>query len=250
MLKEGDLEVDEINVDSDIEVGEEKDSFHSVDGNKIISYKKKNMDSLNDNQAMKVPKSLSVNNADHCKGPNIFLLRDKICGECKGTMQECLYAVNTLAETDVDKNNKVNFHSVLKDLAKNLHKIKHQTVLNKVIELLQFKGDDTLLKYLMKYLSESFRPFSLQDAFISFEDLNLMTREYSQYTLRVCIVTLKQKAILSPILRERRPYIDMSQSNRGLIKSQTRSVNRVYQMTKLNSKTLSEDHNNSSILDS
>lgn len=63
-LKEGDIEVDDVNVDSDIDI-EERESSHSLDRNSHTEYKKKNMNELNNNQALKIPKSLSVNNTNH-----------------------------------------------------------------------------------------------------------------------------------------------------------------------------------------
>ena len=81
-IKEGDNEVEDVNGDSDIDT-EEKKTSQAMNRNEYSSYKKKNMDELNNKQVLKVPKSLSVNNKNHCKGPNIFLLRDRICARSK-----------------------------------------------------------------------------------------------------------------------------------------------------------------------
>jgi hypothetical protein len=73
--KKGDIAVEEIHLDSENDIGEEKDSMNTS----YLSHNKKSMHDLNDeSKAFSIPVSLRVNNNDHTKGPNIFLLRDKI----------------------------------------------------------------------------------------------------------------------------------------------------------------------------
>ena len=141
-IKIGDIEVEDINIDSENDVGEDRDKMNSS----YRSHKKKRMNDLNDDaRAFSIPKSLSVNNKDHSKGPNVFLLRDKIIGECEDSLFNQLKAVYSLAVSEIDMSNRVNYRTVLRDLSNNLHTIKHQSVLLKTIELLQHRGSDALV---------------------------------------------------------------------------------------------------------
>jgi len=174
-IKQGDVEVEEINMDSDIEGEEIKEGYHSIEPSNICSIDKIDPLALNSNEAFTVPKSMSVNNKDHCKGPNIFLLRDRILGKSKDSQQSCMEAVRILVRTDIENRNKVNFKTVLEYLAKNMDKIKHQTVLHRVIELLQFKGDSSLIKTLESLINKGHRAKSPQDAYLEHYDRHLIS---------------------------------------------------------------------------
>jgi hypothetical protein len=94
-------------------------------------------------------------------------------------------AVNILARTDVDKKNKVNFKTVLKELAINLDKIKYQSVLIQVIELIQFKGDNSLVEELKKHVIKQVKMKSEQEAYHEFGNACLLSRQISQNLLNV-----------------------------------------------------------------
>jgi hypothetical protein len=237
--KVGDIEVEEIDFDEDAEE-EEKEEICDVG-----SFRKKNMNSLNKNEAFLIPKSLKVNNKDHFKGPNIFLLRDKIWGKSVDSLKGWLMAVNILARTDVDKKNKVNFKTVLKELAINLDKIKYQSVLIQVIELIQFKGDNSLVEELKKHVIKQVKMKSEQEAYHEFGNACLLSRQISQNLLNVWIAKLTQEGLLFPVLKERRPYKQLIAPNRELLKPHTRSVNRVDPFKNMISKSDSEDKDKS-----
>lgn len=235
----GDIEVEEIDLDEDLEE-EEKGEVCEVG-----TIQNKNMNSLNKNEAFLIPKSLKVNNKDHFKGPNIFLLRDKIWGKSVDSLKGWLMSVNILARTDVDKKNKVNFKTVLKEIAWNLDKIKYQSVLIQVIELLQFKGDASLVDELKKHLIQPARMNAKQEAYREFGNSCLLSRQISQNILSTWIAKLTQDGLLNPILKERRPYKQLMAPNRGLLKPHTRSVNRMEPVKNIISKSNSEEKDKS-----
>jgi len=66
---------------------------------------------------------------------------------------------------DFDKKIKVNFKTVLKDLAKGLNKIKNQSILLNTIKLLQYKGNEEIIEILESYKK---KPYSTKDIVDSF----------------------------------------------------------------------------------
>ena len=143
------------------------------------------MNDLNNSEAFVVPQSLSVNNNNHFKGPNIFLLRDKIISKASESSSECLGAVKLLALTDFDRKIRVNFKSVLKDLARGLNKIRYQIVLIQTIELLQLKGCQSIVSILEGHLRRSGAAKKLVDVFCEFEERSLLRNSYTQSCLRL-----------------------------------------------------------------
>lgn len=133
---------------------------------------------------MKIPQSLSVNNTDHSKGINIFLLCDRILGKAKGNLNACLSAINTLSLYDIDQKNNVNYRSVITELSKNLNKIKYQSVLIKVLDLLQEKGDESVIHHLRRFTATVHNPKNTLDAFLDHNNLNLIHRECTQQRLK------------------------------------------------------------------
>jgi len=231
-IKEGDLEVEDINIDSENDVAEDKDilnwSYHS--------YQKKKMNDLNDDaKAWLVPKSMSVNNNDHSKGPNIFLLRDRIIGESNEPLSSQIRAIHILATTNIDKHNRVNYRSVLRDLSNNLHCINHEIVLIKTIELLQYKGSDVLVDNLNSYVESTLQTHKMpvSEAYKSYESIDLISRPYTQFILKEWIKKLKEEGLLFPVSKDRKPYIRLDSQNSRNNKIQPRSLNRAHPMTQM-----------------
>lgn len=86
-MKIGDAEVEDVNIESDLDIEEEKNSVCSENNQNTRAISKQNMQRLNTGEAFKLPPSMSVNNKNHCKGPNIFLLRDQILSKRKKSLQ-------------------------------------------------------------------------------------------------------------------------------------------------------------------
>lgn len=86
---------------------------------------------------------------------------------------------------DMENGNGVNFKSVLHDLAKGLHKIGYQKVLNNVIQLLQLKGDEAIIDLLKDHINNEETLVALVDVYMHFEDREIINSPYSQYILKV-----------------------------------------------------------------
>ena len=173
---------------------------------------------------MKIPQSLSVNNTDHSKGINIFLLCDRICWKSKSNIQSCLSAINTLAVYDIDKQNNVNYKTVIIELSKSLNKIKFQSVLIKVLDLLQWKGDELTIHHLRRFIAAVHNPKNTLDAFLDHNNLNLINRECTQKRLKECINSIEKNIKLSSLLSDRKPFRNFANYHRSHIKSATRTA--------------------------
>jgi hypothetical protein len=184
-LKKGDVDVDDVNIDSDLDMEEEKNSVCSENKHDDCTISKQNMQMLNSGEAFKLPPSMTVNNKNHCKGPNIFLLRDQILSKRRKPLQTCLDAVKILCLTDIDNSNGVNFKTVLIDFANSLGRIGYQQVLNSIIELLQLRGDSSIIELLKKHIIREQPLDVLVDAYMHFEDRQMVNSPYTQYILKI-----------------------------------------------------------------
>lgn len=225
--KKGDIEVEEVQIDSDGDINEETKS--NVNSSILGKSVKKSMHDLNDDtRAWTIPKSLSVNNNDHSKGLNIFLLRDKIIDQKDPSVIRQLEAVVTLGQTEIDNTNRVNYNTVLKDLSNNLHAVTSETVLIRTIELLQYRGSDSLVDNLSSYIdhSTSSKVIPTTDVYKAYDPTDLMSKLYVQIALKTCIEKLKQEGLLYPVTSERKPYVKRQNMAESRNKLHTRSVNR------------------------
>ena len=156
-IKKGDVdvEIEDIHPESDIDREEERTSICSERSHRGELVSKMRPSSLMNGEALAIPKSLSVNNDDHFKGLNVFLLRDQILSTTNECPNIALDAIQNLFLTDFDRTLKINFKAVLKDLAKGLNMIKFQRVVIRTLDLLQIKGDEEIAGILEAYLHKA-----------------------------------------------------------------------------------------------
>ncbi|CAI2380891.1 unnamed protein product [Moneuplotes crassus] len=234
-MKKGDVEIEDICSESDIDKEESRTSICSERNNDTPLVNRMNTCSQMNMEALAVPESLSVNNDNHFKGLNIFLLRDQILSttiECPNIAFE---AIQNLFLTDFDRTLKVNFKAVLKDLAKGLDMIKFQRVVIRTIDLLQIKGDEEIAGILESYLHKADEKREVIEVFWEYEDRSLLLNPYTQRCLRSCIKNIKNNC---ESLRkdERVPYKNRFAQRKDSRKTHTRSANRAIKIPTMNSK--------------
>ncbi|CAI2380410.1 unnamed protein product [Moneuplotes crassus] len=238
-IKKGDAEVEDINVDSDIENEEDRTSVCSERPARVIAGSMARNHNISNSEAFSIPESMSVNNDNHFKGPNIFLLRDQILSTTNECPNIALDAIQKLFLTDFDRTLKVNFKSVLKDIAKGLNLIKFQRAVIKTLDLLRVKGTEEIAGILESHLKKPGGKRDLSEVFAEFEERSLLRNPYTQRCLRACIKEIKDRCSNSKKY-ERRPYQHTLSQRKGSRKAHTRSANRILKMPVMATK-FSED---------
>ena len=229
-LKEGDIEVDEINADSDVDICEEKDTFSPINYNRLSnSINKQN--SIK-NGAMKIPNSLQVNNTDHSKLSNIYLLWDRIIGLSKSNLNLWMAAVISLETMELTSENKNSYRKILKEISCNLNKIKYQSVLNRILNLLQSKGDENIIENMRVFIEPVHQWKNMQDSYDYYKNISLIHRECTQQLLREWIANLERHLHFSSITKERKPFTRFRENHKSQIKSETRSMTRPWPVNK------------------
>ena len=197
---------------------------------------------LNSNQAMKIPQSLSVNNTDHSKGMNVFLLGDRICGKSRSNLQSWLSAVSILSTYNIEKQKSVNYKSVITELSKSLNKIKYQLVLDRVLDLLQTKGNESTVHNLKRFIATIQFPKNIHDAYLDHNNLNLIHRECTQIKLKECIFNIEKNIKINTIVSDRKPFKRLMGYHRSQIKSANRSIERPSLVSKTNQMMTNKDN--------
>ena len=238
-LKEGDIDVEEINFESDDDVCEEMENFSPV------WYRKSNgrkSQKIIQNDINRIPNSLLVNNSDHSKVPNIFLLWDRICGNSKSSLSAWLSAVSNLESEELNQHNKENYNNIINEISCCLNKIKYQLVLNKVLGLLQRKGTETTLENMKIFIEPVYTYKTIQESYENHNHLSLIHREWTQQLLREWVANLESLILFNSVNKERKPFKKLRHNNRSHIKSESRSVSRPCPINKIMPKQLTDDN--------